>query len=132
MDEFIVWDNNNKVFIDNRDFYISQNGELFTEYGRGNLVNINTFKYFRNIGLKDINGKRIYADSSIVEFDYKYLSGLVEKCIGCFIYDKEDLLYTIKLIGTPSKNCIDYLKSSMKNFKIIDTIQENKLRLIKA
>lgn len=84
-----------------------------------------------DIGLKDINGKSIYADSSIVEFDYKYLSGLVEKCIGCFIYDKKQLLYTIKLVGTPSENCIDYLKSSMSNFKIIDTIQENKLGLIK-
>lgn len=95
------------------------------EYLEDEFKEIN--KNSRDIGLKDINGKSIYADSSIVEFDYKYLSGLVEKCIGCFIYDKEELLYTIKLVGTPSENCIDYLKSSMSNFKIIDTIQENKL-----
>lgn len=69
------------------------------------------------IGKKDINGENIYADCSIVEFDYvskKPKSTQTKKC-GYFTWDKLNLCYRLdKMIFNPMR---------MKNLKIVDTIQ---------
>lgn len=86
------------------------------------------FNYYESIGLKDINGKSIYADSSIVEFNN---SQLWNKYNGIFFYNKERLCYQIRIIdGTRNSEIIPYDRYC-SDFKIIDTIQENKLGLIK-
>ena len=76
----------------------------------------------------DINNNKIYADCSIVEFEWK-ISGL--KKVGYFYYSNEYLCYMIKWVSEYTSDVLFYDKYTMKNFKIIDTIQENKLGLIK-
>lgn len=86
------------------------------------------------IGKKDIEGKKIYANYSIVEFDYSGDPYTV-KIQGYFYFNTDALFYEIR--GVNYKNnksekleyCINEHKIS--NLKIIDTIQENKLGLIK-
>lgn len=80
-----------------------------------------------DIGLKDINGKSIYADSSIVEFDY-YIKEQFFKGIGYITYNKNLCCYCI---CTFNKLLTTIAETEFLNFKIIDTIQENKLGLIK-
>lgn len=83
----------------------------------------------KDIGLKDINGKGICADCSIVEFNN---SQLWNKYIGIFFYNKDKLCYQIKIIDGNRKDEIIPYDKYCSDFKIIDTIQENKLGLIKA
>ena len=105
MDNFIVWDGKYKLFY---------------------------------IGLNDINNNKIYADSSIVEFDFLGFGELTPDSYKAFVkWNKERFRYDIQTLSRVDKNsnlyvfdlgkCIDRIS----NIKIIDTIQESKLGLIK-
>ena len=143
MNEFIVWDKDKKCFYDGKNnginvFQLNQDGTLSfyqhyddgyfsDEYFSDEYTN-NFYIPFKNTELKDINGKSIYADSSIVEFNN---SQLWNKYNGIFFYNKERLCYQIRIIdGTRNSEIIPYDRYC-SDFKIIDTIQENKLGLIK-
>ncbi len=76
------------------------------------------------IGKKDINDEKIYADSSIVELEY-----MTDKYKGTISYNNDFCCYQIILMDTDDKVSINDFVS---NIKIIDTIQENKLGLIKG
>ena len=81
-----------------------------------------------DIGLKDINGKSIYIDSSICKVNYFSSSDWIsDYCY--FSFDTENLRYIVHLIN--EKEIVDYESSYFDCFEIIDTIQENKLGLIK-
>ena len=81
-----------------------------------------------DIGLKDINGKSIYNDSSICKVNYFSSSDWIsDYCY--FSFDTENLRYTVHLIN--EKEIVDYESAYFDCFEIIDTIQENKLGLIK-
>ena len=93
----------------------------------------------KDIGLKDINGKSIYADSSIVEFtndnNKKQYQGYFKYDLYhqrmffwflCCVRDNKSFGYLGEGLDR-----VEYLPCAMTNFKIIDTIQENKLGLIK-
>ena len=128
--EFIVWIKEDKKFYD---FELFENDQY---YLMGHSKNIdfktakeNTFNY---IGKTDINDKKIYADSSIVEFQIVINNGKLNKPLlkivsGYFYYSIYWLGYMIK-----TENGI-YSIGAVANdrLKIIDTIQENKLGLIK-
>ena len=92
-----------------------------------------------DIGLKDINGKSIYANSSIVEFtndnNKKQYQGYFKYDLYhqrmffwflCCVRDNKSFGYLGEGLDR-----VEYLPCAMTNFKIIDTIQENKLGLIK-
>ena len=82
----------------------------------------------KDIGLKDINGKSIYIDSSICKVNYFSSSDWIsDYCY--FSFDTENLRYIVHLIN--EKEIVDYESSYFDCFEIIDTIQENKLGLIK-
>ena len=93
----------------------------------------------KDIGLKDINGKSIYANSSIVEFtndnNKKQYQGYFKYDLYhqrmffwflCCVRDNKSFGYLGEGLDR-----VEYLPCAMTNFKIIDTIQENKLGLIK-
>lgn len=141
MNEFIVWDKEKHIFV-------PQGEIIFSFYGDNKIVvtpncieyigdtchdnyNENRFNIFNHIGLKDINGKSIYADSSIVEFD-KYSCGHSEQLKG-FIRESSPMIFQIVILDNDIWNILYWheFRHSIKNFKIIDTIQENKLGLIK-
>lgn len=127
MDEFIVWDEARKSFIDY---------EAINEFYKPSLKDINVFTY---IGLNDIDDKKLYANCSIFEF-VNYVDRQVYK--GYFKYD---LFYQRMFVWffEPIKNNkpfgydgiglerVEYLPGIITNLKIIDTILENKLGLIK-
>lgn len=123
-DQYIVFDDIRKEFTKDVTSFLSfnRNGTINCFNGFGDT------KYFKDIGLKDINGKSIYADSSIVEFEYKALQTKVK---GYFKYSNITLGYHLHLLEGFIGRAFRFDYEYMYNFKIIDTIQENKLGLIK-
>ena len=145
MNEFIVWDKED-IFGESRAFWsvseilankdyefyfmVKDNFDIELSYynddadfGEMVIVNIDTFNY---AGKTDIEGNKIYADSSIVEFGHKNNhSPNAFKLKGVFKFNTKELRYFIECF-TGHKISYD----SKQNFKIIDTLQENKLGLI--
>ena len=80
-----------------------------------------------DIGLKDINEKSIYADCSIVEF-----KNIGSNYTGYFTFDLVKLCYKIIVLDIKSvRKKFIFNSNNIENIKIIDTIQQNKLGLIK-
>lgn len=132
MEKFIVWDSYDKKF-----------KEPQIEVWDTSLININDYleteNVFKSIGKQDINGQEIYADCSIVEFDI-VLRTCTLPIKGYFFFDRRLLSYNIKVLedsGDDGKKygsrIIPYSTylNEIKDIKIIDTIPENKLGLIK-
>lgn len=147
MEEFIVWDNKYKLFLDdNFKDTIQDNGIDYEEdelyYGDeyyplcpmdfimgddGDRYKDRISKLFY-VGLDDINNNKIYADCSICKVNYFSSSDWIsDYCY--FSFDTENLRYTVCLIN--EKEIVDFEASYFDCFEIIDTIQENKLGLIK-
>jgi len=126
MNEFIVWDKNFKKFIDYKVCGILTDGGIAI-FKEGHLSCIDYedhLEAFSCVGKKDINDKKIYADSSIVEF-YLTLSHneIIKK--GFVKFNKEDACYEILVEdafdGYDKYNFIDY---EIRNLKVIGTIQQ--------
>ena len=132
MNEFIVWDDEDNKFIcwedavfskDKNDDFVIIMKEIDPTLSEGK-----NFQTFSHIGLKDINNKKIYADSSICRVNYFSSSDWIsDYCY--FSFDDENLRYTVHLIN--EREIVDYEASYFDCIEIVDTIQENKLRLIK-
>ncbi len=127
MKEFIVWDKNDNRFLDS----------LFVNCELNEAVSNNEdFEIFQYIGKADIKGNKIYADSSVVEMTIRDEDGK-HTHIGFFNYNSFLLCYDFRepyKNGEMSGNRIwrmEKLQIYSVQFKIIDTIQENKLGLIK-
>jgi len=137
MNEFIVWDKKSKNFIDHRKMTTAvsstnclclfNNGVIFDvkiiasnreEEGTEDC-DVTVHKYIHK---KDINDKKIYADCSIVEFgNYKF----------AVMWNNEQLQYDLVCLDNKSIVPMKINEATCKLIKIIDTIQENKLGLIK-
>lgn len=136
MNDFIVWDDVEKKFIYPKELhgklsvcYDFYNGDLFFGCnGSVDGLSKDEFIFLEDIGLKDINGKSIYADCSIVEFEWGQDR---HNIIGYFTFNQEYLSYEIIMLNTQKGKSMCYAPHNCFNFKIIDTIQENKLGLIK-
>ena len=126
MNEFIVWDEDSEIFIDETKC-ILVDGTLFrNEKDFANKISDDLSMFF-SIGLKDINGKSIYADSSIVEF-----KNIGSNYTGYFTFDLVKLCYKIIVLDIKSvRKEFIFNSNNIENIKIIDTIQQNKLGLIK-
>lgn len=118
MNEFIAWNNKTKKFTDWSTIRKFRNFEK--------LLSLNHVDLMQYIGKTDINDKKIYAESSIVEFLFNdgtvYTRGYFvfnKKFLSYFVYDLED------------KKHYKFNNFISNYIKIIDTIQENKLGLIK-
>ena len=122
MSEFVVWDKSNMEFFTTPYYTINSKGNLVDHMG----LKVNSKEYFNYIGLKDINNKKIYADSSIVEFKYDG-----EMLRAFFWYSKIELLYILRCFVGIKNGYRELNPQIPMKFKIIDTIQENKRGLIK-
>lgn len=124
MNEFIVWDKDCEVFID--EIMMNRNGIPFH---KGWAVDEETYIFFNHIGKTDIEGNKIYADCSIVEFEMSG-SRINFKATGYFYFDKGDLSYEFvclkidKKMIEPRKD-INWRDAYSKTIKIIGTLQEN-------
>ncbi len=134
MNEFIVWDKEIGVFIGEESFdsmfgfYSIDYRELKEGMTKEDLI-INQgqvlrptymmhLERFAYIGKTDIEGNKIYADSSIVEF-YSRLHGWQK---GYFSYDCTSLSYRITLFNDMS---VSFDNERETKFKITGTLQEN-------
>jgi len=124
MNEFIVWDKRYRVFRK----LLKIDFELGLYFCIDTVVPFEKGELVKDIGIKDINGKSIYANSSIVEFEWGQDR---HNIIGYFAFNKEYLSYEIIMLNTQKGKSMCYAPHNCFNLKIIDTIQENKLGLIK-
>jgi len=136
MNEFIVWDRENKKFVENlTDYYLDKDCLLWKEECSKyecDLIIATDCICFPHIGKKDINNKKIYANCSIVEFKHITTYGCSYIRQGYFTFDNDLCCYIIKCINEDLiliYACSVF--SAITDIKIIDTIQENKLGLIK-
>ena len=131
MNEFIVWNKRSKAFIRGNDFKINHKGVLVDFMG----LRVNSKSFFNYIGKKDINDKKIYAESSIIEFEWRESLKLdlmpTEHVKGYFYYNKNTLSYRLIPLNVGSERTEYCDLNKVSNIKIIDSIQENKLGLIK-
>lgn len=128
MNEFIVWSKTNKKYLNGDEFVLDNTGNVYFWNNDNTLSPFKRYELFNYIGINDINNNKIYADCSIVEFQWTNNFGNIQTDWGVFRYDLDYLQYLIY------EENEDINKSSIKdvfNLKIIDTIQENKLGLIK-
>jgi hypothetical protein len=125
MNEFIVWDKKSKIF---HYAYIAR-GILHHD----RLVDFtNNLEVFNYIGKTDIEGNKIYADSSIVEFSIFKDNDLEifpdkETMKGYFTFNSNSLSYSIRTLDDSHEN-FDFISvhNRIVDLKIIDTLQENK------
>lgn len=123
MNEYIIWSKFHKNFTN--DLIIS--GITINEA----LEENEDYIFFRYIGLKDREGNKIYADSSIVNIeysDYMYKNNITT--VGYFTENKEK--HCLEFV-TENKGTINFIEhiSGILFLRIVDTIQENRLGLIK-
>lgn len=143
MSEFIVWDKDNYFGEDNQFHELERflyeglsvhfekdNGLVIIDYdvydyASPKPLNIETFNY---IGKADINNKKIYADCSIVEFEY-FDDNPKNTCkmYGYFSFKEKELGFRVCTFNNSYFSNFNHIR----DFKIIDTIQENKLGLSK-
>lgn len=130
MNKFIVWDNDEKIFIDEARCILAD-GTLFkNKKDFANEIS-DDLSIFFSFGLKDINWKNIYADSSICEISIKHRTNGNRISVGYFVFNLEYLRYEAIFIDGYMKGKKEFYNGFMYRFEIIDTIQENKLGLIK-
>jgi len=133
IEDFIIWDKLNNQFLDcdlvngivfcNGKFsYVSRRGAIHNDLFAEEV------EFFSYVGIDDIDMQRVYADCSIVEFEWGQNK---HNIIGYFTYNKEYLCYEIIMINAQKGKSMCYAPHNCFNIKIIDTIQENKLGLIK-
>jgi len=120
MNEFIVWDNEKEKFVE-----LTHNAVLTID---NKLIACSRQEIFNYIGKTDIEGNKIYADSSIVEFCFFTDDGdgnmiFNGKHIAYFSFDEVELVYFLE---DNSGVGYEFDNTEMKNFKIIGTLQKNK------
>jgi len=126
MEDFIGWNKKTKKFLDKEEL-------TFVEMGSYSSVLLDVLGginkdviLFWGIRKTDTEGNKIYADSSIVEFDFKE-AGHTNKAIGYLYF--ENFCYRIKILKTDMRSDIDdlpmHFQSANTDFKIIGTLQEN-------
>ena len=138
MNEFIVWDEKKKRFLDADEFAIDNNGSVYHWLNDNSLQPMKKYQLFKRIGKTDINGKKIYADSSIVEFEYEDRiptlldDDVIIKFTAYFQYHPDELRYELIILDydrTKTKSIysvLSYNMDLMKNLKVIGTIQQDK------
>ena len=125
MNEFIVWYKPTQTFI-------KQEWVYGLEFDEGSLFNIRVeqlddidvddCEIFYDIGKTDIDGNKIYADSSIVEFDIR-LDHEISKKKGFVAFSLDEMAYGLTV---DSGGFYEFTHYDIKNLKIIGTLQENK------
>lgn len=120
MIKFTVWDKNLECFRDGTLAFGYDDFEwVLLNESNEQIVSNYSGEIFNYIGKTDIEGKKIYADSSIVEYD----SRLHGKQRGYFSYNRRDLRYELTLFNGMK---VSYAWKREWNLKIIGTLQEDK------
>ena len=125
MKKCIFWDDEDNKFLtwDEVEFEKLKNEEVMVWKQIDPITKeCRLFESFDDTELKDINGKSIYADSSIVEYGIQKWK---------VIYNVFQMSYELECVSNKSLSNMRLTGAYQNQLKIIDTIQENKLGLIK-
>jgi hypothetical protein len=125
MEEFVVWDNQKHIFLSE---FQKSKLRVDTIVKNEMLKGLARYVFLEKLGLDDINNKPIIANCSIVTLNYFQSSDWI-KDIGFFKWDNEMLRYEFHLSG--EKEIVPFDPSYFDCMEIVDTIQKNKLGLIK-
>ena len=131
MNEFIIWDKGKERFPTSDNFLIDSKG--FISNLNNEQLDENTYIPLYYIGKTDINDKKIFADSSIVESRITYdVGGTFETLRGWFRFNSERLNYEFIVPvnhnnGMKPREIYNYSKLhyKMSNLKVIGSLQEN-------
>lgn len=117
--EFIVWDKKSKKWATNSNI---KNYLWFSSSIVYKREDSKQFAFFNYVGKTDIEGNKIYADSSIVKVGYGKNSAT-----GVIRWNNKDSLYEFVEVDEDGTEFVMRLYN-LKNedFKIIGTLQENK------
>ena len=121
MNEVIVYDKVLKIF----EKIETKAGKSFFGTYLSNPDRYDIFDYL----MDDTKGHKIYADSSIIEFKWGQHKINIQ---GYFTFNKEFLEYEIIMLNAQKQQSMSYNPYTCMDFKVIDTIQENKLGLISS
>ena len=115
MNEFIVWDKVSKKFTDRicLDANLIRNGISYSL-----KVEEELFELFYPVGLTDINGKKIYADCSVVEL-------VDSESRGVFFFDEKYLKFKFAFNGDKTTSLGMESFEKTVQFRVIGTLQEN-------
>ncbi len=133
MNEFIVWDIKSESFrqiikIDFVNMYFQLESKSSDDY----KVNLNDLTTHTYIHKTDIEGNKIYAESSIIEFDF--LGFGEDKAVqyqGFVKWNLERYRYDIEVFSHADKDGDNYIFDlgkcidRIKNIKIVGTLQQN-------
>ena len=127
MNEFIVWDKFNEVFYKRENF---KSLKLFFSMIFSCIDGDNGLTYHDYIGKTDIEGNKIYADSSIVRF---VMSGSKKNftATGYFFFHVYKLSYEFRCLMLDNKKLgyerrdINWRHMLSNSLKVIGTLQEN-------
>ena len=132
MNEFIVWDKIEKEFIYKYESITFKENWVFieVEYKPNHFQELSwhsdDVELLNYIGKTDIDGNKIYADCSIVEYLMTYTDDSEpETKKGVFIYNKNTLSYDIENKIAEQLAINSFWVSRASNFKVIGTLQEN-------
>ena len=135
MNEFIVWSVSGQRFLKINEFSISMESKIIL-LREGKIFDVvksgQEYILYNGIGKIDIEGNKIYADSSIVVFTFLDNKLREHEVIGYFYFNDTDLGYWIEMIDQADVkyNHTRFYANRVKDLKIIDTLQENKLGLL--
>jgi len=152
MEEFIIWDIDNEELLTLSDIKENPDLELQWDYEkdcisliefnsgdgwtpeRGEFsdaswkkLNIDIFPYIRDTHASKPSKQKIYADCSIIKVNYFGGSDWLSD-YGFFSWDDENLRYVFTLIN--ENELVPYEECSFELLEVVDTIQENKLKLV--
>lgn len=133
MNEFIVWDKKRKEWLHDEKHSIHLFGETIImgellrrkDDSHVRLEDLNDIEAFNYIGKTDIEGNKIYADCSIVSFEWVNSEKEIHYDLGYFRWNKDYLSYFI-WDGVQEWSIRDILSLEVKG-----TLQEDKLLLKK-
>ena len=119
LNQFIVWDIMHEKWLDMKEL---GDDDSFTYNGLIRLIDDPYYSIHNYIGKTDIEGNKIYADCSIVEWEHQE-----NKYTGYFKYQTEFLRYVLvsKDNNGESQN-LDPFYLPLKNLKVIGTLQQEK------
>jgi len=132
MNEFIAWDRKEESFkYSGKDkYYEFTPFQGLCKYYTDEVED--RFTFHKHIGIKDINEKKIYADCSIIEFDFTGFGETEsERYKGFIKWNNERYRYDIEVFSHGDKDGDNYIFNlgkcinRIETLKIIGTLQED-------
>ncbi len=125
--DYIFWDKSFKRFLSKTCGVLSDGSiAIFKEGHLSCILYEGEVTAYKSTGLMATNNKMVYADSSIVEFEFLEELHKPVTLRGVFTWSDSELRYEIDIDDSYAPYvCLSYDYVRMSKFKVIGTLQEN-------